>query len=355
MSRHLIFLVHGAGTYTKDGKANPQSQWFLDCEKSIKDAFNSYPTLAAKDFDKNFQFHHIVYDDLFHQMVQAWQNNAKVYSPIFGAGSSGAKLVDFFKNAGKTTDNFLWTNAADLFLYAAFGEGSRLVRPLVIENVRAQLTTALLEKEPPSWSVIAHSLGTAVTHDVLSQMSQSDEFEAYGRAKAVAMIANLSKVLEDSEFGGKVYGSSVHPGGITEYYLSAVHAWDPVSLFQEFSPPGQPGWRNEDGFDKVHGLRHFVFDGPDATIPGLSKLTPVTHNFGHYFAHPKVHLSYFKHARSYLRITNKFINDAAVSFAQRQNKVLETYVRSRFDDIAPGGGGLEGLVDKLKIIFNRWS
>lgn len=355
MAQHVIFLVHGAGTYTKDGKPDKNADWFKSAKKTIKSTFKESVALKGEKFDDWFTFEPVVYDDFFHRLVSDWATGAKLYSPIFGAGTFGRTLFEFFDGAADIEDNFLWTNAADLFLYSAFGTGSRLVRPAVISKVREQITGGLKKHKGKRWSVIAHSLGTAVTHDALAQLAKSEEFSLAGKAEVVAMIANLSKTLESATFGGEVYKSKVRPGGITESYLSAVHQFDPVSLFQQFDPPNDVGWASRHGFNKVHGLDHFYLDGDDDDIGELSLANPITHDFDHYFQHPKVHLSFFQKAESWLGIKNSDINAAALKFKDQQNKALEKFVKSKFDDIAPGGGDdLIAFLDKLDVIMKRW-
>lgn len=355
MAQHVIFLLHGAGSYTAEGKPDPQASWFVDAEKAIRDAFAGSPRLKNEKFDDWFLIEPVIYDDFFHKLVSEWEAGAKLYSPIFGAGTFGSTVINFFRDAAATEDNFLWANAADLFLYAAFGSASTLVRPAVIASVREQISAGLKKHRGKRWSVLAHSLGTAVAHDALAQMAKSQLFRLAGRAEVVAMVANLSKVLESETFGGKVYDSAVRPGRITENYISAVHRFDPISLFRQFAPPPQPGWTVQDGFDMVHELSHFVFDGKESALAKLSLTNPVTHSFSHYFAHPKVHLAFFQRAESWLGIEDSDINAAAVEFRKRQNASLESFVRARFDDITPGGGeGLSGFLDKLSLVMRRW-
>lgn len=363
MAKHLIFLVHGAGTYTKDGKPNTQDEWFTSAKKAIEDAYNSHDFLKPREFSKTFEFKEIVYDHDFHELVTAWAKGAEVYSKALKGNPIAATLFDFFKGAGKTEDNFLWTNAADLILYAAFGSGSDLVRPFVISTARKQFSEALRDAGGKRWSIIAHSLGTAVAHDTLSQMSKSGEFKKFNRPEVVAMIANLSRVLEDETFGGEVYTSPVRPGASTENYISALHRYDPVSFFKQFDPPSSlPGWKHDNNpdrdqfFDKLHGLDHFIFDGAKGELPKLKFSNPITHNFAHYFAHPKVHLTYFARARSDLEITDTQINEAALAFKKKQNEALKDMVQAAFDDVGAGDANadLGSFLDILKVIYKKW-
>jgi hypothetical protein len=157
------------------------------------------------------------------------------------------------------------------------------VRLAIVE----ELTRAKEDGELDATSVLAHSLGTAVTHDALALLGSqpidgprgpNTAFLAGNHTFAnVFTCANVSRVLETSP---KVYESVVHPptGGAGPAYVDAYydfrHRLDPFPMVRPFAPVGWGGRylleaRCEKVLDfNVHGLDHYL-DDPRVHVPVL--------------------------------------------------------------------------------------
>jgi len=142
--------------------------------------------------------------------------------------------------------------------------------------------------KPVDASVLAHSLGTSVTHDSLSLLASQPIKTKKGKSKAfmvgnfafqnVFMLANVSRILETSE---KVYSSAVHPltvrpkDAYTASYGDFRNDFDPIPAFKAFSPEG---WG--DGFLHVGGHKRILQFN--------------THAFDHYLEDPRVHVPIYR-------------------------------------------------------------
>ena len=163
MARHVLVLLHGMGTHGSD--------WADDAKDSLEGLYQNYGVLGRFDFEERFRCEAITYGNVFEQIVTNW---ATMSGEILASGQLGSagevrSLVDWLENAGETDDNFLWTHVADVALYRFF--------PLVRQRVKAQVANRIfailqeaIDDGDSDWSVIAHSLGTAVAHDTLHAM-----------------------------------------------------------------------------------------------------------------------------------------------------------------------------------------
>lgn len=282
MAKHLIFLVHGMGDFS--------DKWSAETQKTIKDLYGSYPRLTGQvAFNTKFEFREIVYNDQFEKHRQRWKEDAaaifKAFPTVGGLPQSLAELPN-----GVTKDNFFTTHILDVIMYRFL--------LLIGEPVRVAIWKALmteLSKMPKSseWSIIAHSLGTAVIHDVLhlgynTNNAGGAPLEAIKtRPTVLAMIANVSRLLEDHISVADVYQSLVRPSvdpekGLCDYMLNVHHQWDPFTLIKPFQP--QDDW--PDSETRAEG-RYL-----DIKINAFEN--EHIHDLNHYLRNPAVHLPLFE-------------------------------------------------------------
>ena len=214
--------------------------WSAEVQQVLRNAYERYPRLAANSFDSQFEIVMIHYDPIFQSIVARWQSDADAIGELAGdvVPSQVDTLVGWLQNAGGSS--FVWTHAADVLLYRL----SATVRERVKIHVARQIVEAVAEQydehDQSRWSVIAHSLGTAVAHDALDMLATGDvpgvpisAFDpAIEQAQAIVMIANTSRVLETV---ADVYDSVVQPGKAGQAgrnclrFLNFRHFLDPVS------------------------------------------------------------------------------------------------------------------------------
>lgn len=279
MSKHILFMVHGMGKYDKD--------WHKSIAARIATLYSSYSQLAGLPFSDYFEFESITYDSEFEALREQWKKSSNALGTAIKAAGISASLVGKLNQiAGAANRNsFLNTHVVDVLLYYFLRQVAGMVR----ESVRNQILTAIQKRGNVGsvrWSIIAHSLGTAVVHDALHEL-YSDRtvgggarFTGVARPTVIAMIANVSRLLEGS---GKfdVYRSKVHPGADSDagclFYLSARHEWDPFTQPKKFAPMAD--WPTPETRARQLFVECQIRDVADTNV----------HALDHYLNNPAVH------------------------------------------------------------------
>lgn len=362
MGIHAIILIHGMGVYVKEDDAKKRVKsdaWFAAAEKSIVAAYEQYDTLKAKPFSENFQFVRVNYDAQLDKILVNTNEAAAKLKQLLPS-TFLAKAADFLTSSGKLEDNFFWTHVLDCVLYTFVED----IRMAIKVGVADAIAKTLTDKKVTSWSVLAHSLGTVVANDTLSALNYELQVRGVGgawpRANIVGMIANVSRALE-SEAYGPCYGDRMRPGpkAAAFTYLSAAHKLDPFTMVAPFNPEKiEPLWTATLDpyayyrFHKVHDLMHYqpdVLAGEDGKL-ALADLIP--HQFEHYFAHPRVHLSYFSAVVPWGGITGQMTEAAALKFSAANKKKLYDKLAARLEGVGTGAGeGIPQERERLKRVF----
>jgi len=286
-NKHLIFLVHGIG----DHAAN----WSESAQKTIKDQYATYAQLSFIPFDERFAFVPILYNDEFEALRKKWRDSTAALGTALAGGAAvkgtDAQIVSDLNDIAKATnkDTFINTHVVDVLLYVFARQTAGTVR----ESVRKQIFTALTalnRAEPITWSIIAHSLGTAVIHDALHE-AYSDKPTKFGeklagitRPTLLAMIANVSRVCETD---CDVYKSRTRPGSphdpdaVCRFYMNAHHDWDPIPKPKAFRPALH--WPSI-----AVRMQNLYVDAPISEIEQQN-----VHDLDHYLRNPLVHVPIF--------------------------------------------------------------
>jgi hypothetical protein len=267
--------------------------WSSGIQNQLKESYASYPSLAARPFDNAFQIVEINYNEWFDDLRTQWKTEAdKVVGLIPGGQIGSAALSSLVKVAQEPSkDSFLATHVLDVLLYRFVSTVHDAVKAAVQKQILdVVLTDNGVIKGP--WSIIAHSLGTSVTHDVLNAMySQELDYKGHKwklaaatRPQLVAMIANVSRVLESDH---DVYKSVVRPsldpfGGACEQFLSAKHEFDPFMIPKAFRPTDD--WPTVQA--RTEGRVGLV------RINAIEKKN--VHAFDHYLKNPQLHVRLFR-------------------------------------------------------------
>lgn len=281
MAKHVIFLVHGMGEFS--------TGWSDDTKKQIKSLYSAYQIAKEFPFDVFFRFEEITYGKRFDSLRKQWGTNSKAVLATLQANGLQKGAANELAKYGSlpAADNFLATHLLDVFLY-------RFI-PQVAEEVRTGVASTILKSlldgpsdDIPTWSLVAHSLGTSVAHDTLHALYTEEidgrTLAGITKARVVAMVSNVSRLLEEKSVD--VYRSVVHPGaqpddGVCRYFLNIKHEWDPFPRPQEFRP---------------------LDDWPDVLTRQQGRYVPITinafqskdiHSLPHYLANPSVHVPLF--------------------------------------------------------------
>lgn len=275
MSKHIVFLVHGMGNF--------EPGWSGGIQQQLKDLFAAYSRAAP--FGQEMEYREIVYGDVFESWRELWKSEAeKAASALKAVGLDGGVAEELVKLAGSPAgDGFLKTHVLDVVMYRFLLQASEEV----CQSVRAQITEHLLalpDQQSIHYTVIAHSLGTAVMYEAFfGMMTAKEPLRVAFRPDNVFMVANA--VLPLWNRGGTPYQPIMAPNlgysdGWCFHLANFRHELDPVAMLIRFQPP--PNWFTPLAPKDVVYL--------DQTIPAEDIQDPNVHALEHYLGHPSVHI-----------------------------------------------------------------
>ena len=319
MAKHLLFLVHGVGD-TDPG-------WSKSIQDLIRALYANYHIAKLMPFDQHFAFKEVNYNDKFDARRTAWKTEAdKVVTALSEGGMKAGAITKLTSIASEPSrEEFLNTHALDVVMYRFLALEAEQVRTAV----QKQILTALAAQpanESGLWSVIAHSLGTSVMHDVLHQMFSPLRPVAFEplpaglfRPYVVMMVANVSRLLENKSFfgdDGDAYRSFVRPSkdpaqGACDFFINVRHEWDPIPKPRMFRPTDD--WPDV----ATRAQRRYI----DVEINAIEQ--PNVHDFSHYLKNPKTHVPLFR----CLTVPDLLTEDeaAAASLAYEASTPLEKF------------------------------
>ena len=326
MAKQQLFLVHGMGSYSKG--------WCLDAKQTLLDSFSAYAVPRAMGLAAQFDIVEINYNELFDDIRELWRENAEAaagaMTAVGLADAAAKRLVDLAN--GATGDDFWRTHVLDVVMYRFLKQ----INERVMQSVRQQILDRLFafpENDRPAWSILGHSLGTAVVNDTLHAMFTQpvngvmlgDRF----KPDFIFMVANVSKVLWNK--GGDYYSSEVRPHtidslGMCWRYCNFAHELDPFPRVDPFDPPDR--WFPPGTTPKQHAA--LLANGPE--IPALDIQDVNVHGLTHYLSHPYVHAE----------IINTLTGMEAVS----QREIAAARTAWRKDSLS--GNPLKTVTDLLK-------
>ena len=310
MANNVLFLVHGIGQHGEKW-AEAEDGPITALEASVK----QYPYFSGKKLSDLVDLVPIRYDDIFDRILETWADLAKGITENAGAISKQA-ITDTLTHLGKMGDdkNTFLRYGGDVILYRGFKLFAQRVQIRVITTIAEVITKKLKQPSPTPvrFSILAHSMGTAVIHDALHHLGtenwlsggdsyayqeDSEHVKAelqqvrtaaagltnpFGpdvfRFDTLFMLANTSALLHTTK--PSPYESIVRPGtgGHQSSYVSSYcnieHELDPVPKVGRFRMPDV--WKQFGGGFDITDLDHIY----EYNI----------HSFAHYLKHPKVHL-----------------------------------------------------------------
>ena len=273
MKKHILFLVHGMGSFEQD--------WSANLNQELSTIFDRCSTNGSfADFYEVFE---IRYDQHFSEYLEEYRQNAKKFTAwAESLPSVDNNLVGELVSLTSTepADNFLTSHVLDVLLY-----GLTLKRDQITARIAETIQDRLQNRDHSGWSTVGHSLGTRAVHDVLQAFYTTKSFrQAFGKPRVTCMLANVTRLLALRE-GDGIYKSAVFPSrgrtdGACYNYFSVKHELDPFTFVRSFDPP--PDWGN--GLVMNRGL----YEGVAIPARELTKFN--VHDFAHYLSHPSVHV-----------------------------------------------------------------
>ena len=290
MPAKLLVLVHGMGVHPPD--------WSSSLVERLDSLSANYQAFKTKRFSKHIAIAELAYDDCFSKVVDDWQTS----SAGFGAWATQAgrpmpKVVSWLDRTLPASESaaksFFWSTAIDPLLYRGFA----LVRDRVRATVAARLVEIIAdatEDEAVDVTICAHSLGTAVMHDVLDQLANGRVPPEVADVEVLRTppwrFANLFMIADVCQLGPAwvrdidALNSVVRPvapdgsvAGNCDRFFEVWHRYDPFVLCGPFRPTE---WG--DGYRPIGPLAHFR----GANV----------HGYTHYLDHPRVHIPLFNAA-----------------------------------------------------------
>jgi hypothetical protein len=357
MAKPLLLLLHGSGVYSPE--------WASVYVEHLEHLAQGYPAIAQRGaLGDQAVLKPLNYDSVFEGLLGRWDEQGDRLDQL--AEESQARLPRVAAVLRETTlppdeRSFLWTHVLDPLSYRSIG----LVRDEVRALVLAQVVTAVnehLEAHPGGEvSVLGHSLGTIILHDVLHLLGSGQAAEGGGvmesdrfRFKCVFQVANVSRLGPSRIVDLNPYESVVRPvsagpaeeGGPPPYvsfFFNIHNRWDPLTWWQPFKPRG---W------------------GPGYVDVALTHMHQInTHGLLHYLKHPDVHVPLFRGLLGGWSVPTvewhgqlaRFPNldlgpcsDRAIEFVSRLDQLREAADGRNLDDVAMGLLELYRLVKEAR-------
>lgn len=335
-----LFLVHGMGLQ-KEG-------WEQPLRTHLGTLFSKYTNLGTDKLEDLFDVIPVQYDVVFRDLLNQWQNNAAAFGGAeLPAAPPVQQLTGWLTDAGNDA-NKLWTHPVDVLLYRFFPD----VRSAVKTKVALQFAQVLASlRADENWMVVAHSLGTCVTHDSLDMLFQgtlpagapTGLDPTKRQAQAIVMVANVSRVLQTNT---KVYQSTVMPGQSGQAgrgclrYLTTYHRLDPFTWVDPFRPEI---WPDQATWDK--GLYEFL------EVDHIWDWN--VHDAVHYLQNPKAFVPVLR-ALTYRRAVSKAVEaDAIKSFNRFGSLTADdvTKIKTWLEDKLPSEPNWKALVNSAEWFF----
>jgi hypothetical protein len=282
MSNHQVFIVHGMGNFEND-------IWAGNLKAQFRDLFGQYTKLRENNYVNGFDLHALNYSEVFEDYRQQWRNDAKKAADALLKSDWSERKLDrkaadqLVKLAnGATGDDFWRTHVLDVVMYRYLPQITQTIRRSIEVQIKERLKS--FGDDIPDYSIICHSLGTAVIYESFYAMiNDSPPLYQYFRPVNVFMVANVVKPLWN--YGGTCYPTEMGPDstnkGFCNYFANFSHKLDPFSNFDRFDKPEAKWFSPTAQQDE----RYLNVDLPAEDI----QITNV-HALEHYLSHPDVHV-----------------------------------------------------------------
>jgi len=287
----ILIAVHGMGSHSKDSFKHEVSD-------ALTSALKLYPGFEDKTIEMYLQLEVIEYNHIFEYWRKKMAQDSTNKLNVLKLSSSHLSLIkeglEIHSKIGK--DDNIYSYWLDIVFYMTLiGEE---VRVSVAEQFIKIYNDAFIPgNNNPLISILATSLGTAVTHDTLSKLYMDFPTESELKKKwkelkldagqfhihSLFQIANISRLLKTFS---NPYTSIVRPGskGCCDYMYNFDHGLDPIPNIAPFKPDKNEGWLTTNEWDDQ------IFIGEK-----IHEITKVNvHNLSHYIANPNVHLRIFR-------------------------------------------------------------
>ena len=287
MAKPLILIVHGMGTHSR-------ASVLKEFKNGIKMALSLYEDYTLSDLESAVKLEPVIYSDLIDKHRDGLKNNAAPLAEVLGGIGGELSLVSEAAgivneiDAGVGGDHFFYTHWLDVILYR-YTMLNEPIQAKLAEAVGKGLTTR--GRSSKDIHIVAHSLGTAVSHDALAKIYGTTAFDDPNLPRldpgvspigSLHQVANVSRLLQSFV---RARSSIVRPGskGCLGRFNEYRHKLDPFTVPRPFDPTNNGQWISAANFEDIYKL-----------AIASEVIEANTHGLAHYLANPKFHVSLLK-------------------------------------------------------------
>jgi len=282
MTKHTLFLLHGMGNHE-------DTQWADDVWNKLVECSSRYKHFKTKKaLDEYAEPFPIEYDQFIRKALNRWDTQATSFGDFVESNDSSTQnSLHWLSGISAEDAGFKLSHLADVIVWRYFPLEYGQIRSNVQLEIFRQIRQKREQDANAKFSVMAHSLGTSVTHDSLAALGMAtkigDDVNTFStdnfRFHSIHMLANVSRLLQTTP---KAYESIVRPGSsrTKHRYCSRMychdHELDPFTKPRPFDPVT---WGSGFNLTKlnhyrgwnIHGWLHYL-DNPRVHIPLLKSI-----------------------------------------------------------------------------------
>ena len=340
MAKPLLLLLHGIGTHS--------STWADHMIGRLGEIAATFPDIAAGGpLASQVVLKPLRYDSVFDDQLTRWRNTGKALKGFTrDTAIKVPRLVSFLDSnlVPPDEESFVWNAVMDAVTY----RGVTVTRDQIRTHVMKEIVSAVnahLDQEPGAEiSILGHSLGTIVTHDVMHLLGTGGQpgVEAFSaeftRFANVFLVANASRLGPRKFIDIKSLDSRTRPVGAPkptdggDPYCGAFYNinnhWDPIGSWARFAPQG---WG-----DRFH----------DIEVRHIHQVN--VHGIDHYIEHPSVHIALFRALLGTFTIPERLKDQRVMDFPDLKPNTCGTTVGTLMNELdrirtSANGGDLDDV------------
>ena len=303
VSKPLLLLLHGVGDHGAD--------WQRPVLDVLEETAATFPRIASRgSLRSQVEVVALRYDDVFDDWLNRWEaQGSKVAAFMKASQVKMPRLAASLHDLLLPDDErgFFWSHAFDAIAYRGVSVIRDQVRSSVITGLIAAINEHLSHHPGADITILAHSLGTIVIHDVLAELATGSQGVAFKadrfRFSNLFLLANAVSLGPARLVDPRPQSSAVRPlsagqadgtAPYLSYYYAFRHDWDPVASWQPFAP-------------KAWGSGH-----TDVRLRHVHQAN--VHGYTHYLRHPEVHVRLLRALLGWDVITDIEWHDRVASF-----------------------------------------
>ena len=366
MARPLLILLHGSGVYSPG--------WASSHVEHLGRLAATYPAIQDRGpLEDQVALRALNYDHVFEGLLDRWDREAERLDKLLEESRTRLPRISAaLQEATLPADerSYIWTHVLDPIGYRSIELIRDEVRAVVLAKVVSAINEHLAEHPGAQVSILGHSLGTIVLHDVLhllgsgqavdgGEVVAADQF----RFHCVFQVSNVSRLGPSQLVDINPYRSVVRPvtAGPTPdgdapfvgFFFNIHNRWDPLTWWQPFAPTG---W----------GTGYF-----DIELSHLHQIN--VHGLHHHLAHPNVHVPILRgllgawsvpevewHGRlaDFPELDLGDCGDQATAFVRELDQLRQAADGRNLDDVAMGLLNLYRIVKRARAacadLFNEF-